>query len=475
MSQLNITRKIRNKWAVFQEKKKESPLLRNVYKLFKTCLIAALAIILLNLTDLPAETRNALFLLILATGLWVTEAIPPFAVSLLIMGFAVVFIADNKSEGHWEQYVNTWSSPTMWLLMGGFFLAQGAVNTGLDKLFARYTLKRFGEKPNQVLFSVMLVTLILSLFISNTATAALMIITITPLTEKLGKNDPLSKSLSLGVAVTAAVGGMGTIISTPANLIAAGVIASKGLKMGFTEWLYFGLPLCVGLVYFLWIFLKYTYRSNLRRVNIDELLGEENTASLDREIILKRTVAIITTLLTIILWVISSYINIPLAVVSFVPIICFTVTGIITAEDIPKLPWDTLILVAGSLTLGMAVTNTGLADYFVNAIKFDSSSILVIFIVLAYVSSIVSNFMSTTAAASILIPIGATLLPTHTEAVCSLIALSVSTATILPISTPPNAIVYSSGILKASDFRAAGLLLGGIGPLIIAVLMFIIF
>ncbi|MFT3903431.1 MAG: DASS family sodium-coupled anion symporter [Niabella sp.] len=471
----NLFKTIKRSWIYIQKRNKKSPLRRNVYNLLKISLFAIVAIALLNLTDLPQHTRNALFLLILAAGLWVTEAIPPFAVSLLIMGFAVGFIADNKSSDHWQEYVNTWASPMMWLFMGGFFLAQGAANTGLDRLFAKSILKRFGQKPDRVLFSVMLITLILSLFMSNTATAALMLMTITPLTNKLGKRDPLSKSLVLGVAITAALGGMGTIISTPANLIAAGVIESRGLKMGFTEWLYFGLPLCIGFIYLTWIFLKYTYRSKREYVDIDELLAIDKEVPLDSEGLLRRSVAIITIILTVVLWVFSSYINIPLAVISFVPIVCFTTTGIISAADIPKLPWDTLLLVAGSLTLGMAVTDTGLADYFVNAINFGSASILVIFIILAYVSSAVSNFMSTTAAASILIPIGATLLPEHTVAISSLIALSVSTATILPISTPPNAIAYSSGVINASDFRPIGFLLGGIAPLVIAVLMFIVF
>jgi sodium-dependent dicarboxylate transporter 2/3/5 len=471
----NVFKALRRSWRYIQRKHKKSPLRRNIYNLAKISLFAVLAIFLLNLTDLPQQTRNALFLLILATGLWVTEAIPPFAVSLLIMGFAVAFVADKNTEGHWQEYVNTWASPMMWLFMGGFFLAQGAANTGLDKLFARNVLKRFGEKPDKVLFSVMLITLILSLFMSNTATAALMLMTITPLTDKLGKKDPLSKSLVLGVAITAAIGGMGTIISTPANLIAAGVIESKGLNMGFTEWLYFGLPLSVGLVYLLWVFLKYVYRSDREYVNIDELLAVNKEKPLDSEGVLRQSVAVLTTLATIILWIFSSYINIPLAVISFLPIVCFTATGIIVAEDIPKLPWDTLILVAGSLTLGMAVTNTGLAEYFVKSINFGSASVLVIFIILAYICTVVSNFMSTTAAASILIPIGATLLPEHTVAVCTLIALSVSTAVLLPISTPPNAMAYGTGILHSSDFRPIGFLLGGIAPLVIAVLMFIIF
>ena len=458
-----------------EKRRKKSPLRRNVHSLITISLFAMAAIFLLRLTNLPDETRNALFLLILATGLWVTEAIPPFAVSLLIMGFAVGFIADNKSDDHWQEYVNTWSSPMMWLFMGGFFLAQGAANTGLDKMFARNVFKRFGEKPGQVLFSVMLITLVFSLFMSNTATAALMMMTIAPITEKIGRQDPLSKALVLGVAVTAVLGGMGTIISTPANLIAAGVIEAQGLKMGFSEWLYFGLPLCTGLVYLLWVFLKYAYKTPLERVDIEALLAEDKPAPLEGETLLRRTVAIVTAIVTIVLWICSSYFKIPLAVISFVPIVCFTVTGIITTEDIPKLPWDTLLLVAGSLTLGMAVTNTGLADYFVRSIHLRSESILGVFIVLAYISSIVSNFMSTTAAASILIPIGATLLPDQTLGVCTLIALSVSTSVLLPISTPPNAIAYGTGVLNASDFRPVGFLLGGIAPLLIAVLMFIIF
>lgn len=468
-------RTLEKSWNYLQKKKERSVVRKNIYNLVKISLFAVLTIALLNLTDLPQHSRNALFLLILATGLWVTEAIPPFAVSLLIMGFAVAFIADNKSSDHWQQYVNTWASPMMWLFMGGFFLAQGAVNTGLDKLFARNILKRFGQQPHMVLFSVMFITYILSLFMSNTATAALMLMTITPLTAKLGKRDPLSKALVLGVALTAAIGGMGTIISTPANLIAAGVIESRGLEMSFSKWLYFGLPLSAVISYLLWVFLKYIYRSRRKEIDIDELLAVAGEAPLNGDGRLKLNVAIITTIATIVLWVISSYIQIPLAVISFLPIVAYTATGIIETEDIHKLPWDTLLLVAGSLTLGMAVTDTGLAEYFISNINFGSASILVIFIVLAYISSLVSNFMSTTAAASILIPIGATLLPEHTIAISVLIALSVSTSVLLPISTPPNAMAYSTGILNSSDFRPAGFLLGGIAPLIIAVLAFIIF
>ena len=160
----------------------------------------------------------------------------------------------------------------------------------------------------------------------------------------------------------------------------------------------------------------------------------------------------------------------PVSAVSFLPIFMFSVGGVFYAEDFRSLPWDTLILVAGGLTLGLVITDTGLDEYIVTKIPILENTLVMLFL-LAFITTGLSNIMSNTAAASILIPVGASLMPDQALMVALVIGLSASTALILPISTPPNAVAYSFGYLKQEDFRKLGIILGIICPIIIVLVI----
>ncbi len=355
--------------------------------------------------------------------------------------------------------------------MGGFFLAIGAQITNFDKRFSKLVLTNFGTKPKNLLLGTMLVTGVLSMFMSNTATTAMMVAVITPITSKLSTTDPYSKGLFLGVAIAATIGGMGTIIGSPPNAIAIGIIHNQGLEFGFLDWMVIGVPLALIIIFASWVILTNVFKAENNSITLDFSVNPLDDTQ--RNTVINRAVVVITFTLTIGLWLTSMFHDIPVAVVSLLPILIFTVTGVVTASDLKFIPWDTLILVAGGLTLGMVLKDTGLAESLVGNIP-TFETMLISLITLCWITTILSNIMSNTAAASILIPVGVSLFPDQILIVCLCIGLSASTALFLPISTPPNAIVFSNSTLEQKDFRLMGAIIGLAGPIIILSLVYLV-
>ena len=422
---------------------------------------------------LPDPTVNALFLLVLAAGLWISEAIPPFAVSILVIGFSIYFLDDGQwfiiSED-WEKYLGTWSSPIIWILLGGFFLAIGAQITQFDKKFSKLILSKFGSTPNRLLLGCMITTGVLSMFMSNTATTSMMIAIIIPIIRQMKPGDPFVKAMFLGVATAATLGGMGTVIGSPPNAIAIGIIQNAGHNLDFFSWMLIGAPLAIVLIVISWALLIRLFKTSMPNLSVEE--NDEPGNYPNRNTFGNRMLVVITFIVTISLWITSSLHDIPIAVISFIPIFSFTVGGIIYGEDLKLLPWDTLILVAGGLTLGMVINDSGLDDYLIQKIPVFSNPYSML-IVLALLTTSLSNIMSNTAAASILIPLGVSLLPDQALSVGLILGLSASTALFLPISTPPNAIAFSYGYLKQSDFRIMGIIMGILGPAVIMLVVYL--
>ena len=141
-----------------------------------------------------------------------------------------------------DPYVQTFSSSVIWLMLGGFFLAAAMTKTKLDQALFRFTLKISGTNPRNLLIGLMLTTMVASMLMSNTATTAMVIAAIMPLLMSLGKNSGFAKALLLGIPIAAATGGMGTIIGTPPNAIAAGALENAGITIDFIDWMKYGVP-----------------------------------------------------------------------------------------------------------------------------------------------------------------------------------------------------------------------------------------
>ncbi len=412
------------------------------------------------------DAVDYVFLLtILAVGLWVTEAIPPFAVgifiiAMLLFGFGTDFLIDESAPV--ELYVGTWTSNVVWLLMGGFFLALGMREVELDHYIFRQTVTRFGKSPERLLFGLMMTTALVSMIMSNTATSAMMISSILPVVHSLGRKSNYSRALLIGIPAAATVGGMGTIIGSTPNAIAVGALQERGVSISFVEWMIVGFPTGILLV---WLFYKYLIRRlNLDEVKIDvsDLVEKRESGNIEPY---KRRAVVVTFFITITLWLTEPLHGIPVAATAAVPIVLLTLTQVITADQVRSLPWETLMLVAGGLALGLALVDVGLADIVMSGIKTLPVPTLIVAVIFSLVAVVLSNVMSNTAAAAILIPLAITLPAPFNIALPLIVALSCSCALLLPVSTPPNAIAYATGLLEAKDFRPGGLFLIVIGPM----------
>lgn len=440
------------------------------FLLFIGCLTAALLMTyLLDDGAFTPKQRWILLLLFLSIGLWLTEAIPPFAVGLLIIVYLVYtqgtpYFADDPVDT--SPYTNTWASPVIWLMLGGFFLAEAMQKTKLDLALFRQTVIIFGSKPRNLLLGLMLTTTLASMLMSNTATAAMMIASIMPLINNLGKDAPTSRALLLGIPAAASVGGMGTIIGSPPNAIAVGALQGVGIEVDFVKWMAFGFPLAVLLCVGFWAVLIRKYPSQVQQLDLEFAL---KNIKLQRREKRSRRIVLVVMAVTLGLWMTSPLHKLPVAMVSGLPIVFLTMFSVLWADDVRKLPWDTLMLVAGGLALGLALVDSGLAAYFVNQVEM-SGNLWLISLGFALLTVVLSNIMSNTATATILIPFGILLMGGDvfgTTVLSLVIALTASTALFLPVSTPPNAIAYSTGMVQQREFRLAGSVIGLGGPIFI--------
>lgn len=422
---------------------------------------------LINIPDAAPEMYYVLFLLILSIGLWLTEAIPPFAVGIFIIAYLVFVLGSDyflEVPMDAQQYVSTWTSNVIWLLLGGFFLAEGMQRVELDKVLFRFTVRRFGSNPTRLLFGLMMMTALASMVMSNTATTAMMITSILPLARSLGKDSPMTKSLLIGIPAAASVGGLGTIIGSTPNAIAVGALEGAGIKIEFLTWMAFGFPLAMFLVWSFWMYLSKRFVPDVAHIDLSFMEQEDAEHKVKTK---ERNIVIFTLCLTVLLWSTEALHGIPLAATSAVPIVILTLTRIISAVEVRALPWDTLMLVAGGLALGLAIVDVGLADKFVDVLESLNMPLWVLAVIFGYLSLALSNVMSNTAATSILVPIALGFSGTFQLSVPLIVALCASCALFLPVSTPPNAIAYSTNMLQQKDFRISGVYFFAIAPVII--------
>jgi solute carrier family 13 (sodium-dependent dicarboxylate transporter), member 2/3/5 len=436
------------------------------------CLLAAALVAFLpDWPGLDPAARRCLFILVLAAGLWATEAIPAFAVAFLVIGLSIlllgrpdgVFVGPGEPD-RWQIFIAPFASPLIWLFLAGFILAEAAARTGLDRTLAGIVFRAAGSRATAVLVAAMGITFVLSMFMSNTATAAMMIAVIAPVLRTLPQGHPFRPALPLGIAVSANLGGMGTLVGTPPNAIAAGFITRAGADLSFLDWMALGLPPALLLAGVLGTFLVYRYRAAGLFLDRRALASAQETGP--RAPVWQRGIVVMVFSVTLLLWMFGPA---PAAVVAFIPITVLSITGVIGIAEIRQLRWDVLILMAGGLSLGVAVTETGLAAWLVDGLPIGGLGLLGAGLAFALLTAFLSNFMSNTAAANILVPLGAAaaisvggapgILPV-------IIALSASTAMCLPIATPPNAIAYSTGELTARAFLLPGLLLALLTPLL---------
>jgi len=443
---------------------------RSVIYTVGTATIAALFAYLPEHAGLVAPGRHALFVLLTAASWWITGAIPAFAVSLAVIAMQIALLGDPSgpfADGdveRWQRFISPWASPVMWLFLSGLVLAAAAARTGLDRRLAERILALAGSGPARVLLAVMGVTFVLSMFMSNTATTAMMIALVLAMPAVHERGDAHAEryatALLLGIPVAANIGGMGTIIGTPPNAIAATALGSTG-RIDFATWMIYGLPpaLLLGTAAWRWLVWRY-----LRA--LPATLAAVPPAESTRPMTGRHVFVAALFLVTVTAWLTESLHGIPTAVVAVMPIAVLAVSGVIRERDVRALPWDVLMLIAGGLSLGVGVSETGLAQWIVGRLPVASLPIPMLALLLAIVGTLLSTFISNTAAATILIPLALALAGTDARLVVVPLALAMSASMSLPVSTPPNAIAFATERIPRHALRQVGVLLGVVTPLV---------
>ena len=414
---------------------------------------------------------------VLAALLWVTEALPLFATSLLVIGLQIVLLANpggwnglgfasGKSPSY-REILATAADPVLVLFFGGFVLARAAVKENVDRAMSALLLRPFGGAPRRVLLGVMLVTLLFGNWMSNTATTAMMLAVLTPTLGALPAGDPFRKALVLAVPFTANISGMGTPIASPPNAVAIGFLQQDGHAVRFLDWMLMAAPLTIGLTLLTWVLLWKFYAPATTGLRITQA-GETLTR--------RGWFVVGVFVVTVLLWMSDQWHGLPPAVVALLPAVAFTTTSIFTRNDLAQIEWNVLILIAGGISLGTGMQSTGLDRIVVEWLPDTAGNAFALLAVLVIATLVVGTFMSNTAAANLFLPIALSsaaladnsLHPVHAAVSVALVA---SLGMALPVSTPPNAMAYSRNEFTTRDMvrvsvpisvaGTAAILLGG--------------
>lgn len=371
----------------------------------------------------------------------------------------------------------TFADPIIILFLGGFFLAAAATKYGLDLNLARVLLKPFGTNPKFVMLGLMVVTALFSMFMSNTATAAMMLAILGPVLKLFSPEDRGRAAFALCIPVAANIGGIGTPIGTPPNAIALKAMQDMGLSISFGKWMMFGVPFVIIMLLVGWLLLCAMFPIKQKELKL--AVGGEFRKDA------KAIVVYITFAVTILLWVLGKDVHgLDSNTIAIIPICVFAVTSVITKDDLKAMSWDVLWLVAGGFALGVALQETSLAKDMINAIPFATWNPMVLMVGAGAICLFMATFMSHTATASLLMPILAGVAGAMVAAgamdnagaiglLCA-IAFASSLGMALPISTPPNALAYATGLVESKGMAISGTVLCLLGLALTFVLMYML-
>lgn len=434
-------------------------------------LVALLVLILPWFVEFPglSPAGHRLFGIFLsAIVLWVTEPIPLHATAALIILLEILLISDKAlvavpgdfDAPAFAQFYHALAHPVLMLFLGGFFLANGAARFKLDRNIARVLLRPFGQSPKMIMLGLMLITAAFSMFMSNTATTATMMAVILPVIASLPPGDRLRTGLALCIPIAANVGGIGTPVGTPPNAIALGALSSAGISISFAGWMAMMVPCMLLLLVAAWLLMARLYPSSTGSITlqIDSVFDRSRPA----------WIFYVTFAATVLLWLTEPLHGIESSVVGFVPVAVLLSTGVFSARDLQGIQWDVLWLVGGGIALGTGISTSGLDAWLINLVQWDAIGPALLGIALCVAALLMSTVISNSATANLLVPIGISLAVSGAVDISPtlagvFIAVGASLAMALPISTPPNAIAYSSGMVTTRNMATMGAMVGAIG------------
>lgn len=454
--------------------------------------------ILLLLIDPPTgmkpEAMKVAAVTVLMAIWWITEAVPIPATSLLPIIMYPTLGVMKASEA-----TAPYANQTIYLFIGGFFIAVAMERWNLHKRIALHTIRLVGLSPAMMTLGFMIATAAISMWVSNTACAMMMVpIGLAVITQVTGKSSKeilsgstgkfemnFAKGLMLGVAYAASIGGVATIIGTPPNTIMVGMMDSLyGQQITFAQWLLYGLPLSIIMMVATWILLtKFLFPTGDLKLSEGRDVIDREIAKLGTITYQEKVVLGVFTFVAI-AWVAGSFVKI-----SFVNDTVIAMMGTLLLFIIPsnwkkgefildwktavKIPWDIVLLFGGGFAVAGAFGKTGLAKWMSEQLTLlDGVSVLIFVLIATLLVVFLTEVTSNTATATLLVPImgsAAVAMGVHPYATIIAACVGASFAFMLPVATPPNAVVFGSGAVRIIDMMKAGIWLNIIGTIVIVV------
>ncbi|KHD24935.1 anion transporter [Vibrio caribbeanicus] len=408
---------------------------------------------------------------------WISEAVPIPAASLLpLVVVPVVGIASIK------QVAAPYAHPLIFLFLGGFLISIAMERWNLHRRIALKTMLYAGSKPSIQVLGIMLVTAFLSMWMSNTATAVMMLpialSVIKIVTDRDPNNNQFGKAMLLAIAYGASIGGIATLIGTPPNaLMAAYLSDSYNIEIGFGQWMMLGLPLSIVLLVFTWLWLtKFSYKVDQAGEVSSKSVFKDQLDKLGAMSAGEKKVLFIFAFAAL-GWIFRPYIakatgiglsDTGVAMMAAILLFALPVKSgsnqrVLDWESAKSVPWGILILFGGGLALAAKIKSSGLAEYIALQIQgADTISlvmgILIVTALITFLTEITSNTATAAGFLPLLGPVAESITGTPMVWVIPA-AIAASCAFMMPVATPPNAIVFGSGQLKMGDMIRAGFLL----------------
>ena len=455
-------------------------------------------IVVLNFFHLEGLSKEANA--ILASTLWIaiwwiTEAIPIAATALLPI---VLFPLSGGLE--LSQTTSSYGHKFVFLFLGGFILAIAIEKWNLHKRIALHIINLVGTNIVNIILGFMIATAFLSMWISNTATAVMILPVGIAVVLQLqdnpntieNENSIFSKALMLAIAYSASIGGMASLIGTPPNLVLAGVLEkSYGIELTFAKWFSFGFPISISLLIIAWLYLtKFAFKFKLREFpgGISEIKKQLNKLG---KISFEEKMVLAVFLITAVAWISRSlFLN------QIIPSIDDTIIAIISAiilfilpsrnkneallswSDAVKLPWGILILFGGGMAIALGFETSSLALWLGEQLKLLETIpliILLLFIIgfVNFLTEITSNLATTAMLLPVLVSL-ANATGIHYNYLLVGATVAASCAFMLPVATPPNAVVFGSGYLKIKDMLKIGILMNIVSIIFLTLIVYFI-
>ncbi|MCE7057360.1 SLC13 family permease [Algoriphagus sp. AGSA1] len=457
-------------------------------------------LLIIFLVDSPGLTPESRAMLALAAWMaiwWISEAIPIAATAFLPLIFmpmlGILPIVDVSSN---------YMHPTVMLYMGGFLLATGIEKWNLHRRIALNIINLLGTDLRRIVLGFILATGILSMWISNSATSLMMLpiglAVVGQFKAQLGDAnnsiaDRFGKNIMLGIAYSASIGGVATLIGTPTNAIMAAVIEDLyDYRIGFNEWFQFGLPLAAVLLFICWYYLVSSANPLPKQFRLDDeksIIGKQLN-DLGRTSYEEWNVLIVFGLVCV-AWILRESV-----LQQFIPQLNDTIIvliGVVLLFILPsstkneqildwktaeRIPWGVLILFGGGLALAAGFQSTGLAEWIGQKFTLlEGISFLLLLLVIVASVNFLTEVTSNVATASMLLPILASVafkLDLHPFGLMVGATLAASCAFMLPVATPPNAVVFGSGFLQMKDMVRAGFWLNIISIVLVTFMVYFI-